>query len=107
MLALAAVRAGDPGALLAPGLERLGDPKDSLPDSALSLVFVPGILVAYFVFPAGFVTVFFGLGMLMHTWQVGDRVTFRRLLVSTGGWVVLTAAALTPWGDGLRTWLLD
>ncbi|MFF0379092.1 hypothetical protein [Actinoplanes missouriensis] len=107
VLLLAAIRAGDPGALLAPGLDRLGDPKDSLPDSFLAWIFVPGMFVSYFVYAFGFVTVFFGLGMLMHTWQVGDRATFRRLLRSTAAWVALTAAALTPFGGTLHSWLLD
>jgi hypothetical protein len=106
-LLLAAIRTGDYGALLAPGLERLGDPKDSLPDSVLFWVFVPGLFLSYFIFVVGFATVFFGLGMLMHTWQVGDRVTFRRLFTSTTAWVLLTAAAITPFGTDLHRWLLD
>ncbi|MEU4695149.1 hypothetical protein [Actinoplanes sp. NPDC023714] len=107
VLLLAAARAGDFGAVLAPGLERLGDPKDSLPGSGLAWLFVPGMFVAFFIYAFGFVTVFFGLGMLMHTWQIGDRATFRGLLWSTAAWVLLTAAALTPFGTDLRRWLLD
>jgi hypothetical protein len=106
-LLLAVIRTGDHGALLAPGLERLGDPKDSLPDSALVWVFAPGIFVSYFIYAFGFAAVFFGLGMLMHTWQIGDRVTFRRLFASTAAWVLLTAAAITPFGTDLHRWLLD
>ncbi|MEU4561046.1 hypothetical protein AB0F72_21915 [Actinoplanes sp. NPDC023936] len=107
VLALAAIRAGDPGALLAPGLERLGDPAESLPDSLLALIFVPGIFVSYFVYAIGFVTVFFGFAMLMHTWLVGDRATFRQLLRSTAAWAALTAVAITPFGSALHHWLLD
>ncbi|WP_229073447.1 hypothetical protein [Actinoplanes sp. DH11] len=107
VLVMAAVRAGDPAALVDPGLERLGDPKDSLPDSPLVLLLVPGMFVGYFVFASGFVAVLFGLGALMHTWNLGDRATARRLIFSTGAWVLLTAAALTPFGDQLHRWLLD
>ncbi|BBH68733.1 hypothetical protein ACTI_54180 [Actinoplanes sp. OR16] len=107
VLLLAAFRAGDLGAVLAPGLERLGDPKDSLPGSGLAWLFVPGLFVAYFIYVIAFVAVFFGLGMMMHTWQIGDRATFRRLVRSTVAWVLLTAVAITPFGTDLHRWLLD
>ncbi|MBB2946792.1 hypothetical protein FB565_006560 [Actinoplanes lutulentus] len=107
VLLLAALRANDLGAVFDPGLDRLGDPMDSLPEAPLVYGFVPGMFVAYFIYPVAFVTVFFGLGMVMHTWQVGDRETLRGLLKSTGAWVVLTAGALTPFGTQLHQWLLD
>ncbi|MFI1988575.1 hypothetical protein [Actinoplanes sp. NPDC020271] len=110
---LAAVHAGDLGAVLHPGLDRLGDPKDSMligPDSVWNpLVWIVGIcrLIAWFVYPLGFAMLLFGAATLVHTWGLGDRRTFTRIAVLTAIWLILIILAASPYGTGLTTWLLD
>ncbi|MFJ8581101.1 hypothetical protein [Micromonospora sp. NPDC093277] len=114
VLLVAALHVGDFPAVLDPGLERLGDPKDSLPpigpDSAwnpLLWVFELSRASAMFVYPLAFVALVFGLAALVRTWRVGDRKAFKWLVVSTGTWLALTALAVTPYGTQLHVWLLD
>lgn len=114
VLLAAASRVGDLPALLDPGLERLGDPKDSLPplgpDSAwnpLLWVFELSRVVAMFVWPLATVAVLLGAVALVRTWRVGDRQTFRRLTVGTALWCATAVVALTPYGTQLHRWLLD
>ncbi|MEV4711372.1 hypothetical protein [Micromonospora sp. NPDC049374] len=114
VLLAAALRVDDLPALLSPGVERLGDPKDSLPpvgpDSAwnpLLWVFELSRVVAMFVHPLAAVAVLLGLVSLVRTWRVGDRSTFRWLAVSTTLWCATAVLALTPYGTQLHHWLLD
>jgi hypothetical protein len=114
VLLVAALRMGDLPAVLDPRLERLGDPKDSLPpvgpDSVwnpLAWVFGISRAVAMFVYPLAFLTLILGVASLIRTWQTGDRKGFGWLVISTGVWVGLAALALTPYGTQLHRWLLD
>ncbi|PWU44388.1 hypothetical protein DLE60_10170 [Micromonospora globispora] len=114
VLLVAALHIGDLPAVLDPRLERLGDPKDSLPpagpDTAWNpLVWVFGICraVAMFVYPLAFVTLVLGLAALLHAWRTGDRKTFGWLVINTGAWFALAALALSPYGTQLHGWLLD
>ncbi|MFU8872780.1 hypothetical protein [Micromonospora sp. SL4-19] len=114
VLLVAALHTGDLPAVLHPGLDRLGDPKDSLPpagpDSLWNpLVWVFGIsrLVAMFVYPVAFVAVVLGVASLVRTRSTGDRKGFNRLAIGTGMWLALAALALTPYGAQLHSWLLD
>ncbi|WP_262285408.1 hypothetical protein [Micromonospora sp. MA102] len=114
VLLVAALHTGDLPAVLDPRLERLGDPKDSLPpagpDSVWNpLVWVFGVsrVVAMFVYPLASVTVVLGVAALICTWRTDDRKVFGRLIVSTGVWCALAALALTPYGTQLHRWLLD
>ncbi|MEV4665948.1 hypothetical protein AB0J85_28880 [Micromonospora echinofusca] len=114
VLLVAALHVKDLPAVLDPGLDRLGDPKDSLPpvgpDSAwnpLLWIFEFGRVLAIFVYPLASMTVVLGVAALVRTWRVGDRRTFGWLVVSTGVWSALAALALTPYGTELHLWLLD
>ena len=114
VLLVAALHTGDFPALLDPRLERLGDPKDSLPpagpDSVWNpLVWVFGVsrVVAMFVYPLVFVALVLGVASLIHIWRTGDRKAFGWLVLSTGMWFALSALALTPYGTQLHGWLLD
>ncbi len=114
MLLSAALHVGDLPAVLDPGLERLGDPKESIPpvgpDSVwnpLAWVFGLSRAVAMFVYPVAFVTVALGIVALVRTWRVGDRRAFGWLTIGTAGWCALAAIALTPYGTQLHHWLLD
>ncbi|GIF04134.1 hypothetical protein [Actinoplanes siamensis] len=114
VLILAAVRSGDPAAILHPGLERLGDPKESLPglgpDSVANpLVWIFGVcrLIAWFVYPLGIAMLLFGVVTLVPSWRRGDRRTFARLAVLTTVWLVLILLAVSPYGQDLMGWLLD
>ncbi|WP_436529882.1 hypothetical protein [Actinoplanes sp. HUAS TT8] len=113
ILILAAAHAGDAGAILHPGLERLGDPKDSMnlgPDSVWNpLVWIVGIcrLIAWFIYPLGIAMLLFGGATLVRAWRLGDRRTFSRLAVLTAIWLILIIVAVTPYGEDLTRWLLD
>jgi hypothetical protein len=107
VLLAAARRNGDLAAVLDPGLERLGDPKDSLPSAPLVWVFVIGRLAAMLVYPLAFVALVSGGALLKPTWRTGDRTTFAWLAASTGSWLALGVLALTPYGTALHRWLLD
>ncbi|MBY8874373.1 hypothetical protein K7640_21310 [Micromonospora sp. PLK6-60] len=114
VLLVAALRVNDLPAVWDPGLERLGDPKDSLPpvgpDSVwnpLLWVFELGRVVAMFVYPVAFLTVILGAAALARARRVGDRKTFGGLVVGTGAWVALAVLALAPYGTQLHRWLLD
>ncbi len=114
LLLVAALHVGDLPAVLDPGVERLGDPKDSLPPvgpysvwNPLVWVFGLGRVLAMFVYPLAFVTLTLGAVALLQTWRVRDRKAFGRLVVSTGVWCALAVLALTPYGTQLHAWLLD
>ncbi|MEU6073833.1 hypothetical protein [Micromonospora sp. NPDC047074] len=114
VLLVAALRVRDLPAVLDPRVDRLGDPKDSLPpvgpDSAwnpLLWVFELGRVLAMFVYPLAFVTMVLGVATLIRAWRVGDRKAFGWLVVSTGVWSALAALAPTPYGTQLHVWLLD
>ncbi|WP_320066817.1 hypothetical protein [Micromonospora sp. RTGN7] len=112
---LAAVwRTGDLAAVLDPGLERLGDPKDSLPPAGpdslwnpLLWVFEISRVAAMYVYPLVIAALVVGVPSLIRTWRIGDRRTFARLAVHTGSWLALGALALSPYGTQLHHWLLD
>lgn len=114
VLLVAALHTGDFPAVLDPRLERLGDPKDSLPPAGPDLVWNPlvwvfGIsrVVAMFVYPLAFVSLVLGVTSLIRTWRTGDRKAFGWLVISTATWFALAALALTPYGKQLHGWLLD
>ncbi|BCY12605.1 hypothetical protein [Actinoplanes sp. L3-i22] len=112
ILILSAIQAGDAGAILHPGLERLGDPKDALPgpDAVWNpLVWVFGIcrLIAWFVSPLGIAMLLIGAATLPHTWRRGDRRAFAGIAVLTAIWLALVLLAASPYGHDLLRWLLD
>ncbi|AEV86257.1 hypothetical protein ACWT_5239 [Actinoplanes sp. SE50] len=108
ILILAAVRVGDAGALLHPGLDRLGDPEDSLPGAGNPLVGVLGVcrLVAWFVYPLGIAMISFGVVTLVHSWRRDERRRAGWLAALTASWLVLVLVAASPYGGDLITWLL-
>ncbi|MEU8264079.1 hypothetical protein AB0C02_26080 [Micromonospora sp. NPDC048999] len=114
VLLVAALHTGDLLAVLDPQLERLGDPKDSLPPvgpdspwNPLLWVFELGRVVAMFVFPLAFAALVLGVVALARTRWIGDRKAFGWLAISTAVWFALAALALTPYGTQLHVWLLD
>jgi hypothetical protein len=110
VLLLAVVQTGDAGALLDPRLERLGDPKDSMPDSVwnpLAWVFGVSRLVAMLVFLAAPAALLLGLLAIARSHWAGDRKVFRWSLALTAAWIVVLIVALTPYGQQMNTWLLD
>jgi hypothetical protein len=113
VLALAVVRSGDWGALLEPGLDRLGDPKDSIPlgwDSATNpFAWLFGIarVAAMLVIPVVTLGVLLGGFAVVAAHRDGDGGRLRRALLAIGVWLVLAAVAFTPYGGRLHTWLAD
>lgn len=114
VLLVAALHTDDLPAVLDPGLERLGDPKDSLPPAGpdslwnpLVWVFEISRVVAMFVYPVAFVALVLGVPSLVRTWRIGDRQGFGWLVIGTGMWLALAVLALTPYGTQLHGWLLD
>jgi hypothetical protein len=113
VLLLAVVRSGDWGALLAPGLDRLGDPKDSIPfgwESAtnpFAWIFGIGRVTAMLVVPVVVLGVLLGGFTLAAARRDGDNRRLRRALLAIGVWLVLAAVAFTPYGGHLHTWLAD
>jgi hypothetical protein len=114
ILLLAMARSGDYLAFFHPGLERLGDPKDSMipigPDSVGNpLVWVFGLsrVAAFFVLPIAAVATVLGVFALIPAWRGRDRRAVRRLGIVTGAWVALGVVFLTPYGMAMLTWLLD
>jgi hypothetical protein len=114
VLFLAALHTGDLPAVLDPGLERLGDPKDAIPPAGpdawwnpLAWVFGISRVFAMFVYPVAFVALVLGVASLVGTWRTGDRKGFGRLAIATGVWLMLALLALTPYGMQLHHWLLD
>ena len=103
------LRTGDTGALLAPGLERLGDPAESLPAAwnPILWLMVPGILLAYFIYPVGVTAVLSGVSLTIYTRSVHDRKVFTGAAVVTTLWLAVTVVAATPYGRDLHRWLLD
>jgi hypothetical protein len=113
VLVLAVVRSGDWGALLAPGLDRLGDPKDSIPlgwDSAtnpFAWLFGAARLTAMLVVPVAALGVLLGGFAVAAARRDGDGRRTRRALLAIGIWFLLAAIAFTPYGGNLHTWLAD
>jgi hypothetical protein len=110
VLILAVVRSGDAGALLDPGLERLGDPKDSMPQSVWDpLAWLLGIcrLVAMLAFPTAAAALMLGVAAVSGARRAGDRKVFRWSLAVTAAWIVLLIVALSPYGRQMDIWLLD
>src|SRR3954447_5152900 len=94
ILLSAAIHRHDLGALFHPGLDRLDDPKVSVPivgpDSAGNpLVWVFGLsrVFAFFVYPLAVVALTLGALGLLST-RRRDPVVFRRLVVTTAAWLV-------------------
>lgn len=113
VLLLAAARTGDWGALADPGLERLGDPKDSLSPGADSvanpLVWILGVarVVAMLVVPAAVLGVLLGGFAIAAGRRDGDRRRITRAGLFIGAWLLLVAVAFTGYGGKLHGWLLD
>ncbi|GIE87662.1 hypothetical protein Are01nite_41420 [Actinoplanes regularis] len=114
ILIIAAVRAGDLGAVVHPFLDRLGDPKDSIPGIGPESLWNPLIwfvgacrLIALLIFPIGFAMLSFGAATLVQAWRRGDRRMSTWLAVLTGIWLALTILATTTHGMHLTGWLAD
>jgi predicted lysophospholipase L1 biosynthesis ABC-type transport system permease subunit len=114
VLLSAALHNGDLPAVLDPRLERLGDPKDSLPpvgpDSSLNpllWLFEIGRLTAMLVYVVALFTLAFGVFAVLRSWHTGDRKAFRWLVVSTAVLLALVVLFVTPYGRDLHIWLLD
>ena len=109
VLVAAVLRTGDTGALLAPGLDRLGDPAESLPAqwNPILWVMVVGIPLAYFVYPVGVIAVLAGVALLIYAGQDRDWRTVAWTAVVTVSWLVVTVVAATPYGRELHRWILD
>lgn len=94
-LICAVVATGDYGAVLAPGLDRLGDPKDSLPDS-----------------PVGLWAIGVPMAILIYVWFL-PVIGFILALVRPRSvrwalfWAAMTVLVFSPYGSQLRYWLLD
>jgi hypothetical protein len=108
ILLAAAVHHNDFGAVFDPRLERLGDPKDSIP-AFLPLAWLLSIcrLAAWSVFPLAFVALLVGVAALIRTRQARERGMFAGVLVVTAVWTVVAGVALSPYGRNLQNWLLD
>ncbi|WP_433795164.1 hypothetical protein [Actinoplanes sp. CA-252034] len=113
VLVLAVVRSGDWSALPAPGLDRLGDPKDVIPFGGDSIanpfVWIFGIarLTAMLVVPVATLGVLLGGFTVAAARRDGDGRRLRWALLAIGVWLVLAAVAFTPYGGDLHTWLAD
>lgn len=93
-LICAVLATGDLGALLDPGLDRLGDPKDSLPSGPM--MWVIGL-------PAAFVIYVWFLPLIGFVLALFRPRSWRWMLV----WAVLTLLIFSPYGSELHRWLLD
>ncbi|MFF5084134.1 hypothetical protein ACFY36_44405 [Actinoplanes sp. NPDC000266] len=108
-LTVAALRNGDYGALFAPGLERLGDPKDSIPvigpDSVWNplfwLVALPHAIVVYCPQLPVVGLVLAGIALVVARGRSLQAAVWAVL------WVTLTVLAFSPFGEMLHQWLLD
>ncbi|MEV6302782.1 hypothetical protein AB0M02_25440 [Actinoplanes sp. NPDC051861] len=110
VLIMAVVQTGDAGALFDPRLERLDDPKASMPDSVWNpFAWIVGIarLVAMLVFVAGIAGVILGVVAIARSRHVGDRAGYRWSLAGTVAWILVLILMLTPYGRALHSWLLD
>jgi hypothetical protein len=114
LLIAAAIRAGDPGALLHPGLDRLDDPKVSIPPAGPDAVWNPLVWIfglsrvtAIFLYPVAFVALLLGVAALAGARRGGDRRAFRAAVAVTAAWLVVVVVALTPYGSSIFVWLLD
>lgn len=113
LLLLAVVRSGDWGALLAPGLDRLGDPKDSIPfgwdsvSNPFAWIFGIARLTAMLVVPVAAVGVLLAGFAVASGRRDGDGRRIRRALLAIVLWLALAALAFTPYGGSLHTWLAD
>ncbi|MET0416101.1 MAG: hypothetical protein ABW022_08780 [Actinoplanes sp.] len=108
-LTVAALRSGDYGALLAPGLERLGDPKDSIPvigpDSVWNplfwLVALPHAVVVYCPQLPVVGLALAGIALVVARGRSSRAAAWAVV------WVALTGLAFSPFGEMLHQWLLD
>lgn len=113
VLLIAVARTGDWGALADPGLERLGDPKDSLSpggDSVANpLLWILGIarVVAMLVVQAAVLGVLLAGFAIAAGRRDGDRRRITRAVLFIGAWLLLVALAFTGYGGRLHVWLLD
>ncbi|GIE75384.1 hypothetical protein Aph02nite_13340 [Actinoplanes philippinensis] len=113
VLVLAVVRSGDWGALAAPGLDRLGDPKDAIPfgwdsmTNPFAWIFGIARLTAMLVVPVVTLGVLLGGFAVAGARRDGDGRRLRRALLAIGVWLALAAVAFTPYGGDLHTWLAD
>ena len=114
LLLSAMARTGDYGAFWHPGLERLGDPKDSMspigPDAIGNpLVWIFGLsrLVAFFGRPLALIATVLGIAFLVPVGRAHNRRAVRLLAVSTGAWLAVAVLTFTPYGADLLSWLLD
>jgi hypothetical protein len=114
ILLAAMARTGDYGAFWHPGVERLGDPKDSMsplgPDSTGNpFVWIFGLsrVVAFFGRVLAPVLTLLGLAFLVPAWLARDRRAVRLVAVSTGAWLAFAVLSFTPYGSDLLGWLLD
>jgi hypothetical protein len=114
LLLSAAARTGDFAAVFHPGVERLGDPKDSMtpigPDATgnpILWIFGLSRVVAFFVRPLALAATVLGIAFLVPAGRARNRRAVRLLAIGTGAWFVAGLVALTPYGADLLGWLLD
>ncbi|MDR6321634.1 hypothetical protein [Actinoplanes couchii] len=93
-LLCAVLATGDWGALFDPGLDRLGDPKDSLPSGPM--LWVVGL-------PAAFVIYVWFLPLIGFVLALFRPRSRRWMLV----WALLTLLIFSPYGSALHRWLID
>jgi len=108
-LITAVVRTGDYGAFLAPGLDRLGDPKGWLPPIGPPEVWNPLLWIAGL--PYSIVAVirpFPVVGLLaavVSLMLAGGRSV--RSILWVAAFTALLALTFSPYGDVLHLWLID
>lgn len=109
ILIFAVIRSGDYGAFLEPGLDRLGDPMDSVPSLGPETWWNP--LPWLLVIPYVSVVVFQPFPVAGLLFAVSSLLAARgrsvRAAAWTAVWVALTVLTYSPYGWAIRYWLLD
>jgi hypothetical protein len=103
VLLCAVVQNGDPGGFLDPGLDRLGDPKDSMPSNPI-LLWVLGLPYAIGVYVRPLPVIGLVIAMVALVAARGRSPKAAGFAIV---WAALTVVAYTPYGSALHSWLLD
>ncbi|GIE34346.1 hypothetical protein Ait01nite_073910 [Actinoplanes italicus] len=103
VLLCAVVQSGDWGGFLDPGLERLGDPKDSMSSNPI-LLWALGLpyTISVYVRPLPVIGLVIALFALVAARGRSPKAAFLTVV-----WTVLTVLACTPYGSAIHNWLLD